>query len=138
MKSRLQKRTDAINAMEAETVVTEHTKTTERGKYDALRPGRNMATANLTLVEINDLTVDAIGSVASHAVPIHAAPIHKKYHSVLAMYAARKMRGTRQKLKTGQKVCHHLKMMLAIEPLPQHSISPGQVGASASQFRLGF
>lgn len=42
-----------------------------------------------------------------------------KYHSVLAMEAARKMRRTRQKKKTGQEVCHHLKMMLSTEPVSE-------------------
>lgn len=46
-----------------------------------------------------------------------------EYHSVLAMEAARKMRRTRQKLKTGQQVCHHLKMMLASEPVPAEPVS---------------
>lgn len=46
-----------------------------------------------------------------------------EYHSVLAMEAARKMRRTRQKLRTGQQVCHHLKMMLASEPVTVEPIS---------------
>ncbi len=41
-----------------------------------------------------------------------------EYHSVLAMEAARKMRRTQKKRETGQTVCHHLKMMLASEPVP--------------------
>ena len=42
-----------------------------------------------------------------------------QYHSEQAMAAARKMRSTRetsQKRKTGQMVCHHLRMMLSAEP----------------------
>ena len=39
-----------------------------------------------------------------------------QYHSEQAMVAARKMRSTRQKQKTGQMVCHHLRMMLSADP----------------------
>ncbi|MBT4161645.1 MAG: hypothetical protein HOC70_14500 [Gammaproteobacteria bacterium] len=39
-----------------------------------------------------------------------------QYHSEKAMAAARKMRRTRQKQRTGQVVCHHLRMMLASAP----------------------
>ena len=46
-----------------------------------------------------------------------------EYHSVLAMEAARKMRRTRQKKRTGQKICHHLKMMLESEPATVSSIT---------------
>lgn len=46
-----------------------------------------------------------------------------EYHSVLAMEAARKMRRTRKKRETGQAVCHHLKMMLASEPVPVREIN---------------
>ena len=59
---------------------------------------------------------------------------HLEYHSILAMEAARKMRRTRQKRKTGQEVCHHLKMMLA-EPLPAPERNRRR---SESQFNLGF
>ncbi len=121
MKIRLLKRTDTTKTK------ADKTKVVETEKYDAVRLGSNLAAGNLTLVELDDHTVDSVGS-----------PIHAKYHSVLAMEAARKMRRTRQKLKTGQQVCHHLKMMLAIEPFPQSSLSCGQAGAAASQFRLGF
>ena len=39
-------------------------------------------------------------------------------HSEMAMHAAKKMRHSRQKLKTGRAVCHHLRMMLtANEPV---------------------
>ena len=56
-----------------------------------------------------------------------------EYHSLLAMEAARKMRRTRQKRKTGQEVCHHLKMMLA-EPLPTREAKP----ANDAQFDFCF
>lgn len=46
-----------------------------------------------------------------------------EYHSVLAMEAARKMRRTQKKRETGQTVCHHLKMMLASEPVPVCPVS---------------
>ena len=56
-----------------------------------------------------------------------------KYHSALAMEAAKKMRRTRQKRKTGQVVCHHLRMMLSIETLPANRKDPEQ-----PQYPLGF
>jgi hypothetical protein len=58
-----------------------------------------------------------------------------RYHSVLAMEAARKMRRTRQKLKTGQMVCHHLRMMLASEPSTSSSERQAQ---NEPQYHLGF
>lgn len=58
-----------------------------------------------------------------------------RYHSLLAMEAARKMRRTRQKRKTGQEICHHLKRMLA-EPLPE--TAPDRSARSKSQFQLAF
>ncbi len=36
-------------------------------------------------------------------------------HSLMAMEAAKKMRRSRHKRKTGRVVCHHLRMMLATE-----------------------
>ena len=57
-----------------------------------------------------------------------------RYHSVLAMEAARKMRRTRQKKKTGQEVCHHLKMMLTSEPVVDAPIAEARAG----QIHLGF
>ena len=55
------------------------------------------------------------------------------YHSELAMAAAKKMRRSRQKQKTGQEVCHHLKMMLSSEP-------PRSAGCNRQepQYSLGF
>ena len=50
-----------------------------------------------------------------------------EYHSALAMEAARKMRRTQKKRETGQAVCHHLKMMLASEPVPIHEISEREI-----------
>ena len=91
-------------------------------KYDAGLLGADDS-ARLSLVEFK-LPVDAAAPKAA---------IHAKYHSVLAMEAARKMRRSRQKLKTGQKVCHHLKMMLASAPSPRE-----QAAGAEPQFRLGF
>lgn len=51
--------------------------------------------------------------------------ISARYHSELAMAAAKKMRRSRQKLKTGQMVCHHLRMMLASEP----TLATGESGS---------
>lgn len=36
-------------------------------------------------------------------------------HSMMAMNAAKRMRRSKQKQKTGHVVCHHLRMMLAAE-----------------------
>ena len=83
-------------------------------KYDVL---------NIEPVEVEEILDEVSGGV-----------VNARYHSALAMHAARKMRRTRQKLKTGQLVCHHLRMMLASdEPLPMLSDSPNK-----PQFHLGF
>lgn len=68
-------------------------------------------------------------------------------HSEMAMHAAKKMRRSRQKLKTGRVVCHHLRMMLAaneaIEPFAPPGSKPVNSLASISrqqnetQFSLG-
>ncbi len=66
-----------------------------------------------------------------------------QYHSEQAMAAARKMRRTRQKQRTGQMVCHHLRMMLASEPativteLPNGEQKCYQL-REQPQFQLGF
>ncbi len=96
-------------------------------KYDVALLGANDG-ARLSLVEFK-LPVDAAAPKAA---------IHAKYHSVLAMEAARNMRRSRQKLRTGQKVCHHLKMMLASDPSPRESASRERVAGAEPQFRLGF
>ena len=96
-------------------------------KYDAGLLGADDS-ARLTLVELK-LPVGA-------AAPKDA--IHAKYHSVLAMEAARKMRRSRQKLRTGQEVCHHLKMMLASDPSPRGAAPRKQAAGTEPQFRLGF
>jgi hypothetical protein len=80
-------------------------------------------------------------SLVEFTLPADAAPkaaIHAKYHSVLAMEAAKKMRRSRQKLRTGQKVCHHLKMMLASDPAPRESVSRQRAAGAEPQFQLGF
>jgi|APSaa5957512535_1039671.scaffolds.fasta_scaffold242994_1 hypothetical protein len=79
-------------------------------------------------------------------------------HSEMAMHAAKKMRRSKQKQKTGRVVCHHLRMMLAanepVVPLLSTStstskssgLSPSNVMSSVSsvpqaqkvsQFSLG-
>jgi hypothetical protein len=96
-------------------------------RYDVGLPGAD-GSARLTLVELKPPAV---------AVPSKIA-IHAKYHSVLAMEAAKKMGRSRQKRRTGQEVCHHLRMMLASGPSPAES-SPLKQGTGAGpQFRLGF
>ena len=96
-------------------------------KFDVNLLGANDS-GRLSLVEFM-LPVDAVRPKAA---------IHAKYHSVLAMEAARKMRRSRQKLKTGQQVCHHLKMMLASDPLPREAVPREQTAGAETQFWLGF
>ncbi|MBT7722453.1 MAG: hypothetical protein HN739_06360 [Gammaproteobacteria bacterium] len=98
----------------------------EPEKYDAGLLGADDS-ARLSLVEFT-LPVDTAPKAA----------IHAKYHSVLAMEAARKMRRSRQKLRTGQEVCHHLKMMLASDPSPRGAVPRKQAAGTEPQFRLGF
>ncbi|MBT5155631.1 MAG: hypothetical protein HOM44_16215 [Gammaproteobacteria bacterium] len=95
--------------------------------YDASLLGADDST-RLTLVELK-LPVTA-------AAPQNA--VQAKYHSVLAMEAARKMGRSRQKLRTGQEVCHHLKMMLASDPSPRESVLRKEAACAEPQFRLGF
>ena len=97
------------------------------GKYDVGLLGADDS-ARLVLVELT-LPVEVAAPKAA---------IHAKYHSVLAMEAARKMRRSRQKLRTGQEVCHHLKLMLASDPAPRQSARRAQVAGAEPQFRLGF
>jgi|DEB0MinimDraft_6_1074348.scaffolds.fasta_scaffold19509_4 hypothetical protein len=65
-----------------------------------------------------------------------------EYHSAQAMAAARQMRSSREKEKTGQIVCHHLRMMLTSEPeaivlsaAANDDITPEK---EQSQYQLGF
>ena len=95
--------------------------------YDASLLGADDS-ARLALVELK-LPVDAAA---------RKDDIQAKYHSVLAMEAARKMGRSRQKLRTGQEVCHHLKMMLASDLSPRASVSRKRAAGTESQFRLGF
>jgi len=95
--------------------------------YDASLLGADEST-RLTLVELKlPVTVAAPKNV-----------VQAKYHSVLAMEAARKMGRSRQKLRTGQEVCHHLKMMLASDPSPRESVLRKEAACAEPQFRLGF
>ena len=98
----------------------------EDAKYDIRKLGADLEQGHLQAVE---LAGAGFGAAAQSSRSVSAA----EYHSLLAMEAARKMRRTRQKLKTGQQVCHHLKMMLA-EPTPRRAAAP----APDSQFDLGF
>ncbi len=124
MKSRISK----AKAVLLENTLAEATPEADAsGKYDVGLLGADDS-ARLVLVEL--------------ALPVEvAAPkaaIHAKYHSVLAMEAARKMRRSRQKLRTGQEVCHHLKMMLASDPAPWQSGRRAQAAGAEPQFLLGF
>ncbi|MEK9824169.1 MAG: hypothetical protein VW840_18550 [Gammaproteobacteria bacterium] len=65
-----------------------------------------------------------------------------EYHSAQAMAAARQMRSSHEKGKTGQIVCHHLRMMLTTEPgaivlsaAANEEVSPE---SDQSQYQLGF
>ena len=80
------------------------------------------------------------------AVPLadDAAQVRRsaEYHSAQAMAAARQMRSSREKEKTGQIVCHHLRMMLTSEPesvvlsaAANDALSPEK---EQSQYQLGF
>lgn len=71
--------------------------------------------------------VPSTGSVAQQ-LEAGAVATAARYHSELAMQAARKMRRTKQKLKTGQEICHHLRMMLASDPVPPASNDAGHAG----------
>lgn len=65
--------------------------------------------------ELIGRSATAVELTQAFAVPRRSA----QYHSQQAMAAARKMRQTKrkqQKQKTGQMVCHHLRMMLNSEP----------------------
>jgi len=46
-------------------------------------------------------------------------------HSKMAMRAAKRMRRSKQKQKTGRVVCHHLRMMLVMEQPDTRSFLPG-------------
>lgn len=70
-------------------------------------------------------------------------------HSMMAMQAAKRMRNSKQKRKTGRVVCHHLRMMLkADEPvstssassmpaLPESLLQKTVKDAGKQQFTLG-
>lgn len=65
-------------------------------------------------------------------------------HSIMAMQAAKRMRSSKQKRKTGHVVCHHLRMMLAAdEPVEFRSAVPGPLlikgikDGGKKQFTLG-
>lgn len=104
---------------------TEKAETAKTGeKYDAAKLGLN--SPSHAAVELNQTAANDAPAQASVA----------RYHSVLAMEAARKMRRTRQKKKTGQQVCHHLKMMLTAEP-PRASAAEIQAKTAAGQIQLG-
>ena len=60
-------------------------------------------------------------------------------HSELAMQAAKRMRRSKQKQKTGRVVCHHLRMMLVTDrPVARSSLPGSSPKAGEKQFALGF
>ncbi len=61
--------------------------------------------------------------------------VRTQYHSALAMQAARRMKTTREKRKTGQMVCHHLRMMLeSVDPNARRHLPR----VENNQYRLSF
>jgi hypothetical protein len=94
--------------------------------------------ARVELLTVNQISKESSQSTGQHA----------KYHSELAMQAARKMRNSKQKQKTGQMVCHHLRMMLTSELLFEDtafrdtafmdSASSDGAAVNDQQYRLGF
>ena len=82
------------------------------------------------------LTAEAIELVDESAQPVRA--VNAEYHSQLAMKAAKKMRRTKQKLRTGQEVCHHLRMMLSSEPNRALTSDAPLTASNENQFLLGF
>jgi len=107
------------------------TKTAPEGcapeRYDAGLLGADNS-ARLALVE---LTLPVVTAAPK-------ADIQATYHSIRAMEAAQKMGRSRQKRRTGQEVCHHLKMMLSSDLPPRAAVSRKQVAGLEPQFRLGF
>ena len=94
-------------------------------KYDLISNSLiNTSIEHLEVVELEDNPLESQRKTSN-----------AMYHSVLAMEAARKMRRTRQKLKTGQMVCHHLRMMLTSEPVQSNRDTINQ---NEPQFQLGF
>ncbi|MCH7743037.1 MAG: hypothetical protein IIB71_10310 [Proteobacteria bacterium] len=60
-------------------------------------------------------------------------------HSKMAMQAAKHMRRSKQKQKTGRVVCHHLRMMLVTElPVARSFLSGRSPKPGGKQFALGF
>ena len=125
--------------LEAEKTVTASQEADTAHKYDVGLLGADDS-ARLSLVEFR---LPAPGDFSASAM-LHdnktgesKTAIHARYHSVLAMEAARKMRRSKQKLKIGQEVCHHLRMMLASDPVPRESDSINQASSAEPQFRLG-
>jgi hypothetical protein len=68
---------------------------------------------------LDSLQVNALQVSASQACRQHmASSLVGLNHSMMAMQAAKRMRNSKQKRKTGRVVCHHLRMMLkADEPV---------------------
>jgi hypothetical protein len=68
-----------------------------------------------------------------------AAREHGIDHSQMAMQAARRMRRSKQKQKTGRVVCHHLRMMLVAEhPVAKPYLPASTPKSGEKQFGLGF
>jgi len=81
----------------------------------------------------------AVVEIDRAAVEIDQAAASAQYHSERAMAAARRMRRTKQKRKTGHIVCHHLRMMLTSEPGNQIPVAAKKrFGAEQPQHQLGF
>ncbi len=57
-------------------------------------------------------------------------------HSTMAMEAAKQMRRSKQKRKTGRVVCHHLRMMLAAECVSESSPLASKYGKTLVSGRV--
>ena len=84
----------------------------------------------------NSVAVALIEVNTQSRAAMRADTIHAKYHSELAMEAARKMCRSRQKRKTGQEVCHHLRMMLASACPPEMARNRKRDSSAEPQFGL--
>ena len=88
--------------------------------------------------DLEEKAVDTVDSSKRVSAAASKGASVAQYHSELAMQAARRMRRTRQKQKTGQEVCHHLRMMLTSEPAPSREADQPRQAADEPQIALGF
>ena len=102
------------------------TKTSTRGE-----PIRQIDLGQKASVDSRGFTLQ-LHELQLGGIAVEKSAINGEYHSQLAMHAAKRMRRSKQKLKVGQEVCHHLRMMLASKPADNRYIL-----RSDNQFLLG-